>query len=226
MKRLFAVLTTALLISSCNPLVKITLDQPKDEVFTKPILNQYFKNDQKTILLRIPNQSGVVTNSNTNENQLYNYIEKDFFKSGFIVRDRAIFEKVLTQSQDIDYSKVKELTNTDIILEIVSIQKQEYETNKYEKNDKAKVARDCHWKFPGSKIDLKIIMVKENEIAGIYTFYQTQCINGCIFNLHKCQLRDINAGMSNNLGYSTRTEDLDTQQFADYITGKIMGAMK
>ncbi len=69
-------------------------------------------------------------------------------------------------------------------------------------------------------------MVKENQIAGIYTFYYTPRSGGCDYELHKCKLTEVSTSKSNNQGYSTRTDDLQTQAFANYITNKIVGEMK
>jgi hypothetical protein len=89
-----------------------------------------------------------------------------------------------------------------------------------------KIASDCNFKFQGFKIDLKIIMVKENQIAGIYTFYSTPCTQGCEFDLHKCKLTPVSTGKNTNQGYSTSTDDKAVQDFAKYITNKIVGEMK
>ena len=62
---------------------------------------------------------------------LFNAIEKELLRENFRVRDRGLFNELLSKSQTSDYSKIKELTNTDIILEVVNINPSVlYTTNK------------------------------------------------------------------------------------------------
>ena len=62
----------------------------------------------------------VIINGNNIE-EIYNAIEKELLKENYSVRDRGLFNELLSKAQTTDYSKIKELTNTDIILEVVNI---------------------------------------------------------------------------------------------------------
>lgn len=174
--------------------VTIKFKKTKDEIFTNANLRAYLKAHPKpAILLRTPSASGAMTqgdgNDLLNHPEFYAQIEKAFLLNGFTVRDRAIYERIINQNQNIDYSKMSELTNTDIVLEIVSVSYQEYHTNEVLKNGEEKVY-NCDFRgFWGWKVDCKVILVKQNEVAGMYSFYKTPCTEGCDFSLgHSCNL--------------------------------------
>lgn len=84
--------------------------------------------------MRVPNNNDKATsNTSTSKNNdvFYNTIEKELLKENFSVRDRGLFNELLSKSQTSDYSKIKELTNTDIILEVVNLDPSVlYTTNK------------------------------------------------------------------------------------------------
>jgi len=115
-----------IILISCSSEKKIVkFPKVPDETYANPNLKDFFKaNRNPNIVLRVPNTNDKAT-SNTSTNNtldvLYNTIEKEFLKENFSVRDRGLFNELLSKSQTSDYSKIKELTNTDIILEVVNI---------------------------------------------------------------------------------------------------------
>ena len=90
-----------------------------DETYANPNLRDFFKSNRNpNIVLRVPNNNDKATsNTSTSKNNdvLYNTIEKELLRENFSVRDRGLFNELLSKSQTSDYSKIKELTNTDII---------------------------------------------------------------------------------------------------------------
>jgi len=121
--------------------------------------------------------------SNSVTNVLYNAIEKELVKQNFSVRDRGLFNELLNKSQTSDYSKIKELTNTDIILEVVNMDLSVlYATNKIitvgTKKETVKLG-NIDYKEKGASSEFKVILVKTNEIAGTYKYNYTPCENGC-----------------------------------------------
>lgn len=217
--------------------VTIKFPKTKDELFTNPTLREYLKTHPKpAVLLRTPSSGGAMIISETNEllnhPEFYSQIEKVFLLNGFTVRDRAIYDRILSQSQNIDYSKMSEMTNTDIVLEIVNIQYQEYKTNEVIKNGEPKVY-NCEFKgFYGWKVDCKIVLVNQNEIGGMYSFYKTPCTNGCDFSLgHSCNLvsprvktRDAN---DKPIPWAYRVDlDGDFEKFATTIANKLIKEMQ
>jgi hypothetical protein len=190
------------ILQSCTTskdMVKFS-SKPKD-VYTNSNLKTFLRaNPEANIVLRIPNSSEDVTTKNsadkviaTNQNQTmdiyYNAIEKEFLKGGFSVRDRGLFNEVLKKmerdaKENINYSQIKDLTNTDLIVEVIKINPAvPYVTNKtYKEIKKGKVAEYTsyrEYKKYGASAEFKIIMVKNNEMAGTYTFNYAPCTDGC-----------------------------------------------
>ena len=122
------------------------LSPEKDETVKNAGKLEFLKNaTNPTIVLRVPNASREVLEedknvktaknndgtNNLNDINVYNVIEKELLKGGFTVRDRALFEKVLGDKSVNDYSRIKELTETDLILELSSIQYVKYPMNSF-----------------------------------------------------------------------------------------------
>jgi predicted small lipoprotein YifL len=168
----------------------IKLTQKEDDVFSKNTLRQYLKSTTTpTIVLRVASDvsskvlqeqnKGVLNNSTIDFNAVYNTVEKELAKSNFIVRDRALYQKVFESTNTTEYSQIKELTNTDLILEIIIQKNVPYATNKYiDSKDRQKMTQ-TPIKLNGSKVEFKIIHVKSNDLVGSYTFFNTPCVEGC-----------------------------------------------
>ena len=158
-----------------------------DETYANPNLKQFFKDNRNpNVVLRVPNNNDKATsNTSTNRNNdvLYNTIEKELLKENFSVRDRGLFNELLSKAATTDYSKIKELTNTDIILEVVSIDPSVlYMTNKVTTITTKKETENIgnvDYKEKGASVEYKIILVKNNEIAGSYKFNYKPCTGGC-----------------------------------------------
>lgn len=179
---------------SCSTATKI-IKFPKqpDEVFANKNLKDFFKtNKSPNIVLRVPNNNDKATsNTSTSEdnNVLYNAIEKELLKEGFSVRDRGLFNELLSKSQTSDYSKIKDLTNTDVILEVVNINPAVvYSTNKVTVQTKKKMieqVENVDYKKYGASVEFRLIMVKNNEIAGSYKYNYQPCPTGCEVQMFK-----------------------------------------
>ena len=76
-----------------------------------------------------------------------------------------------------------ELTNTDVILEVVNIDPAVvYTTNKVTLIGKKKETQqisNIDYKKYGASVEFKLIMVKNNEIAGTYKYNYQPCPTGC-----------------------------------------------
>lgn len=158
-----------------------------DETYANPNLRKFFKeNSNPNIVLRVPNNNDKATsNTSTNKNNdiLYSAIEKELLRENFSVRDRGLFNELLSKSQTSDYSKIKELTNTDIILEVVNIDPAIlYSTNKVTvvgtKKETEQIG-NVDYRQKGASVEYKVILVKNNEIAGTYKYNYKPCPNGC-----------------------------------------------
>lgn len=183
-------LTTAItiLVLGCSSGKKIiNFPTVPDETYANPNLKEFFRSNRNpNIVLRVPNNNDKATsNTSTNHNNdvLYNAIEKELLKENFSVRDRGLFNELLSKSVTSDYSKIKELTNTDIILEVVNLDPSVlYTTNKVTivsgKKETEKVG-NIDYKEKGASVEYKVILVHNNEIAGTYKFNYKPCPNGC-----------------------------------------------
>jgi hypothetical protein len=168
-------------------------------------------NKSPRIVLRVPNTRRGITNTQANANSpidqvanqqkavkrmgadgpydtfqydevsLYNAIEKQLFREGFSVRDRALFNEVLEANQRPDYSKISSLTNTDLILELVRLDNAiGYTTNTcYTQPDNQQRLIQEYSDRRGASVEFKLIHVKTNEIVGSYKLHYTPCLTGC-----------------------------------------------
>lgn len=153
-----------------------------DDDYTNPELISYLKSTPNpTIVLRVPNQVGSVVQANENS-QIYNTIEKELAENNFVVRDRALFQKVLDENSSSDYSKIYQLTHTDLILELVSFnEKVPYNTNQYQDRRGRQRIFPVNLSVPGIRVEFKLIQVKDNQLVGDYTFNYAPCTNGCLY---------------------------------------------
>jgi len=158
----------------------VKLAEKPDEIFSKPALSQFLKSVKNlSIVLRVPGQvTKVLEEQKYSSNSIYNTIEKEFAKAGYIVRDRALFQQVL-ENTSVDYSKIKELTGTDLIVEIVGYQKVIYSLTSYTDSAGNDIKLSTGSTITGIKAEFKIISVKENDFVGSYVFYSTPCVEGC-----------------------------------------------
>jgi hypothetical protein len=177
-----------LLLTSCSSGTKIIKFQTiPDETYENPNLKELFKSNRNpNIVLRVPNNNDKATsNTSTSKNNdvLYNTIEKELLKENFSVRDRGLFNELLSKSATTDYSKIKELTNTDIILEVVNIDPAVlYTTNRVTtitSKKETEAIGNVEYKEKGASIEYKVILVRNNEIAGSYKFNYKPCPDGC-----------------------------------------------
>src|ERR1022692_238706 len=188
MRNVFYYLWAILIFTGCSSTTKIVKFPKKpDEVFANNNLKDFFRvNKTPNIVLRVPNSSDKAT-SNTSigrdNSVLYNSIEKELLKQGFSVRDRGLFNEIMDKAGSTQYSQIKDLTNTDLILEVIEINPAVlYTTNKvvsvYKKAEKDNVG-SIDYKMYGAAVEFRLIMVKNNEIAGSYKYNYPPCPYGC-----------------------------------------------
>ena len=188
MKNFYLSVIVFLIFPGCSSVKVIRYPKLADDIYANYNLIEYFRsNKNPKIVLRVPNSSDKVT-SNTvttqNNNLLYNAIEKELLKEGFSVRDRGLFNEIMDKSKSTDYSKIGEETDTDLILEVVSINPEViYSTNKItllNKNRSSLEVQPVDYKRSGASIEFRLILVKNNEIAGTYKYNYNPCPeDGC-----------------------------------------------
>jgi hypothetical protein len=164
----------------------VKLSEKKDEIFTKPFLAQYVQTTKNlSVVLRVPGTlTKLLDESRFASNSIYNTAEKEFAKANFTVRDRGLFQQVL-ENTSVDYSKIKELTGTDLIIELVSYEKLKYPVLRYSDQAGNEKATAPGFIITGAKAEFKIISVKENDFVGSYVFYSTPCTDGCSYKFNQ-----------------------------------------
>ncbi len=158
-----------------------TLPDQENDIFTKTALIESLRiSEDPSIVLRVPNPGDKVTEEQKQaDSVLYNLIEKEFAKSGFVVRDRQLFDKVLEQETS-DYSKIGRITETDYILELLRYDLQrKIRTDLYVDDDGQSMTAPYKLSFNSAIAEFKLISVKKNDLVGSYTFYYTPCTDGC-----------------------------------------------
>lgn len=154
----------------------LKFDTQNAEMLSSDKLVNYLQNNPKpNIVLRVPDANDT-TSAKTNA--YYNYlIEKELVMGGINVKDAKLFNKTLKESSAEDYKNLKEITGVDLILELVRIKKDvPYTTNIFfTKHDEKRELNNYQISRFGAIIEFKIVMVENNEDAGLYTFYYTPC---------------------------------------------------
>jgi hypothetical protein len=232
---LFLVSFSILLLScgTANYMVRYS-PQPPD-TYTNNNLKSFLKTNNKVnIVLRVPNVTEEVTTKNSGNsiaktsvyeraNDIYyNAIEKELLKAGFSVRDRGLFNEVLKKmqrdnKQNIDYSQIKDLTETDIILEVIKIDPAvPYVTNKLSVQDKKGNWKEQsfygEYKRYGASAEFKVILLKNNEMAGTYKFNYAPCTSGC-------DLSAFNAKVKLNIKGPQAYEGVEVDKMEEFIKG-------
>jgi hypothetical protein len=207
--RLFLYMFLLFSLTNCSKKVLVRFSQRPTEMHSSEALTQVMLvNNSPKIVLRVPETRKGVTNDQSTDSQikkrqrdamklagqgdailyddnlLYNAIEKELFREGFSVRDRGLFNEVLDKAGSVDYSKVNGLTNTDLILEWINIDRQvRYNTNVCYvpgKGGKEKTIQlPTNFQRLGASVEFKLVHVKTNEVVGTYKLHYTPCSTGC-----------------------------------------------
>lgn len=174
------------IISACS-LQKgyILYNSKKPEIIATPMIKEYIKtHPNPSIVLKAPNSESKSTQSDPNS-YIYNAIEKELLIAGFDVRDRGLFNEIISKSRDINYEDLQKLTGTELILELVQVSTSvEYVTNKFYTRDGAeRVSSEVNFKKYGAVIEFKMTLIEKNQFAGSYTFNYVPCssvdLNNC-----------------------------------------------
>jgi hypothetical protein len=166
-------------LSSCSlqkGYLKLT-NQSNDEIISTEAIKEHMKKHPKTsIVLKAPFSEDKSTQSDLNSG-IYNAIEKELLLAGFDVKDRGLFNEVVSKSKDINYDEIRKLTGTDLILELVRINNDvKYTTNQYyQKDDKPVVLEDTEFSRPGAIVEFKLTLIESNQSGGSYTFNYVPC---------------------------------------------------
>lgn len=186
MKKILLFLVTGLLVASCTSTKSIKFSQKENDIFTNQNLKSFLaKHKNPKVVLRIPLTSNTLTDKDDNI-YLYNAIENELLSNGFVVRDRQLFNQIIGNNENnINYEKIKQKSDTELIIELAQLKHNIlYETNKYyDVNGREKVEKQITHEKYGAQVEFKVIIVENNEYAGVYRFNYTPCTELCTVSL-------------------------------------------
>lgn len=187
MKKIIFSIHCLILLVSCAPPTRIVrYEERKNEFYTNPALRSFMKtHDSPKVVLRINELVLRTTNSNAsdkNSGYLFNVMESELIKQGFTVKDRSIFNDIISKTYSSDLYK-KELADADLIVEVVNIDdKLVYSTRKLtsiSRNSSKEKIQPLLYKSLGAYVEYRIVMIQRNELSGIYKLYYQPCAHGC-----------------------------------------------
>lgn len=172
-------------IASCSSSKTLKLNKKQDDIVKTESLKSFLKNNKNPkVVLRVTNTSYTVTEGE-DINYIFNTIENQLLSSGFVVRDRQLFNQIIgNNDNNVDYSVLKNKSDTDLIIELTKLDpKVKYSTNKYynQKNEEKLEKNYSHERY-GASVEFKVILISSNEFAGIYKFNYTPCVDGCVIS--------------------------------------------
>ncbi|MFD1095595.1 hypothetical protein [Salegentibacter chungangensis] len=183
--RLLLLAITLCLFSSCSSTKTIKFTNKEPDVYTTNNLKEFLdRNKRPKVVLRVPDAS-INTTAQENVDYLYNSIENQLLSSGFVVRDRQLFNQIIgNDNNNIDYEKIKEKSDTDLIIELTKLDPSiVYKTNTYyDKKDREKTETEGTYERYGASVEFKVVSIANNEYAGMYKFNYTPCTDGCVIS--------------------------------------------
>ncbi len=182
----YKVLLSCLVFTSCVSTKTLKFSQKDDDIVrTESLKNFLDENKKPKVVLRVNESSMSVTEGEDN-NYLFNAIENQLLASGFVVRDRQLFNQIIGNDENnIDYKQLKEKSDTDLIIELTKLDYQViYETNKYyDHKDRERIASTTYsYQRYGASVEFKVVLINSNEFAGVYKFNYTPCLDGCVIS--------------------------------------------
>jgi hypothetical protein len=173
-----------LLITSCtSSKLFIKIPQERAENFTHPSLRKFVTNPENkgaSVVVRDPNvtKDGASTSGDTY--RLSALIERGLMKKGYITRDRKLFDNAVAKMENnSDYVALREKTGTDLLFEITHFGWDEYVVKEaYKKNEKVPFKskkENVYIPLVGFSIEIKVILLQDNLIAGTYKYFYTPC---------------------------------------------------
>jgi len=190
-KNILLLFAIVLIVSSCSSSKSIRFSKkPDDIVKTESLKNFLSINKNPKVVLRVNEASYTVT-ENENIDYLYNAIENQLLASGFIVRDRQLFNQIIgNKDNNVDYEVLKNKSDTDLIIELTKLDpKIKYSTNKYfNKNNDEKIEQSYVHERYGASVEFKVVLINSNEFAGVYKFNYTPCTEGCVIKKSMSEL--------------------------------------
>lgn len=128
---MFAVLI-GVVVSSCSSTKTLKFSQKPSDVQTTEVLSNFLRTVKNPkVVLRVRETSNNVTDKEKND-YLYNAIENQLMASGFVVRDRQLFNQIIGNTENnVNYENLNKKSDTDLIIELTKLDRSVlYQTNK------------------------------------------------------------------------------------------------
>ena len=110
-------------------------------------------------------------------------------QKGYNPRDRKLFENAVERTGSSDYKALYEATLTDLIFEVSQFRIEKFSVSEYTdqfgRQKKFEIKKDKKTIIPmnyilfGFSIEIKVVLLQDNLIAGVFKYYQIPCVEGC-----------------------------------------------
>jgi hypothetical protein len=148
------------------------------------------ENQGASVVVRDPSVNRDGVSNNPVNSRVCALIEQGLMKKNYNPRDRRLFENAVAKLEDgSDYPVIRKITGTDLIFEVTQFSAVGYEVNEYfdESNRKhpfrivksKKEILTPGYILIGFSIEIKVILLADNLIAGIFRYNQVPCIDNC-----------------------------------------------
>lgn len=206
--KILIVVSISIIFSSCRT-VGIFFEQEEPDII--PYKNEEpLYRDIKSVLIRSGNQTVVYSSDQISSsiNVVIAEIEKGFLSGG--------------------YDVVKDEVKADVVIEVLSIDQSEYNTNTVRKsNGKSRKYTNCNFERLGLKAFVK---VSRRDKVVHYTFYLTPCVNGCWGKIDRdCNINYFTSDKSNDIpSYSSQAKynPVSSQILGRYVYIKLIERIK
>jgi len=233
-------------LASCGPNIptvrKITLDQKASQPFAQSSLQKFMsQNPGASVVVRDRVSAGGVSTA-APASRVCTLIERGLMEEGYNVRDRRLFESAVSKMKDInDYAQIHQMTGTDLIFEVTHYAIDKYEVDEgYDGSGKRQqfiIQKDKTRLTPsytlwGISIEVKVILLDANLIAGTFKYYYVPCAQGCSvssYNEEYLQYSSSVAGESKVAGESfgeyASVKRMSNKVLSDFITKTVVPSM-
>lgn len=228
------ILTGIALLSSCATKRFVKFEQATAMNYTLPSLEKFASQTQGlSVVVRDPNATGSLSTAGRS-NRVCAILERELMKTKkYMPRDRQLFETVVSKlPEGSSYKEIYQKTGVDIIFEVTSFGEDTYTWTS--------TAPTGFWRrgglstatFSGFHIEIKVILMKDNLIAGTYKYFYTPCTKeGCeIISQHQNLLiyRPAASDVVNPIVDHTRImsqEEKDEMMLSNFISKVVLPKM-
>ena len=235
-----------LLLSSCGgPRIttrKINMNPKEPSTFAHQSLRKFVaQNPGASVVVRDPKGSVGAVSGSTDATKICTLIERGLMMKGFNPRDRMLFENTLQKMKDgSDYSAIHEQTGTDLIFEVTHFSIDPYVESTYtDQNGRSnpflvkiskKVTQSYSYLLYGFSIEIKVILLQENLIGGVFRYTLVPCTDGCDVEYYDAGGLRYRASSANQAIFAPessrqRTASLSDKVVADFISDVVIPSM-